>query len=99
MVRSEDIRKRHTAVWALALETSYLYRLGFVDKTLDVLVETKRNTQTGMLEGYSKNYIKVLLNGPDSLMGEIVPVKIDFMTLTHTIANSIRLINQVNQPD
>ncbi len=85
VVKHENIRRRRTAMWALALETSYLYRMGFVSRELDVLVETKRDYSTGMLEGYSNNYIKVLLNGHDNLMGEMVPVKIDFMTLTTTI--------------
>ena len=84
-VRHEDIVKRRTAAWVLALEASYLYRLKFVSKALPVLVETRRDRRTGMLEGYSDNYVKVIFNGPDSLMGAIADVRIDYMTLSTTV--------------
>ncbi len=42
----------------------------FLHKTLPVLVEGKRDRKTGLLKGFSKNYIPLLLNGPDELMGK-----------------------------
>ena len=89
-VRHEDIVKRRTAAWVLALEASYLYRLKFVSKALPVLVETRRDRRTGMLEGYSDNYVKVIFNGPDSLMGAIADVNIDYMTLSTTVGAIVR---------
>lgn len=81
-----EVKKRSTMMKVLALEASYLYRRKFIDRRLDVLVETKRERRSGMLEGYSDNYIKVLFAGPSDLMRTIVPVKIENMTLERTVA-------------
>lgn len=48
----------------------------FVGRTLDVLVET-RSARTGLLRGHTGNYIEVELDGDESLVGEIVPVRIE----------------------
>jgi len=80
-----EVKKRFTMMKVLTLEASYLYRRRFLDRRLDVLVESKREKRSGMLEGYSGNYIKVLFAGPSHLMRTIVPVKIEDMTLERTI--------------
>ena len=45
-------------------------------KTLDVLIEQKRDKKTDKLTGLSGNYIRVLLDGEDSLKNKIIPVLI-----------------------
>ncbi len=80
-VSYEEIRRRCTAMKVLALEASYLYRMKFMNKDLDVLVETRRDRHSGLLVGYSDNYIKVMCDGPARLMGRIVPVRLQGMTL------------------
>jgi len=40
----------------------------FIDKDVEVLVEAKRDKQSGLLVGYSDNYIKMLFAGDDALM-------------------------------
>lgn len=67
-----------------AIGTAYLYRQRFMGRTLDVLVETKRDRRTGLLTGYSDNYIKVMFEGPDSLARQIVPVKIKDINLIYS---------------
>jgi threonylcarbamoyladenosine tRNA methylthiotransferase MtaB len=42
-----------------------------------VLVENTRDRKTGKLCGYSDRYIKVLFDGPDDLMNEIVDVHVE----------------------
>ncbi len=48
----------------------------FIGKTLDVLIEQKRDKKTNKLSGLSDNYIRVLLDGEDSLKNRIIPVSI-----------------------
>jgi threonylcarbamoyladenosine tRNA methylthiotransferase MtaB len=75
-LKRKDLKKRYDAIKAAAMEASYRYRKAFEGKVADVLVETKRHRQTGMLQGYSGNYIKIIFIGPDDLSGRIVPVKV-----------------------
>lgn len=42
----------------------------FVGQKLDVVVEARRETKSGLLTGVSSNYLKVLIDGPDSLKNE-----------------------------
>lgn len=78
------LKGRYLELKTLASDASYIYRNSFLGKKVKVLAETKRDRLTGMLTGYSDNYIKVLLAGPDSLMEKIVPVKIDFVNMMYT---------------
>ncbi|MFQ6031398.1 MAG: tRNA (N(6)-L-threonylcarbamoyladenosine(37)-C(2))-methylthiotransferase MtaB [Candidatus Zixiibacteriota bacterium] len=48
----------------------------FIGKTLDVLIEQKRDKKTSKLSGLSGNYIRVLLDGEESLKNRIIPVSI-----------------------
>lgn len=77
-------RERYNELRDSALVSSYLYRSMFMGRTLEVLVETKRDNKTRLLTGYSDNYIKVLFGGPDELKGKIVPVEIVEVTETYT---------------
>lgn len=83
---ADDILKqRFQRMMAASITASYLYREMFLNKRLDVLVESKREKHSGRLIGYSDNYIKVMLGGPDTLMKRIVPVTIKELNLTHTL--------------
>ena len=53
--------------------TFYQRHLG---KTAQVLVECKRDTHTGLLKGFTKNYIPVLIEGDDDLRNQIVEVEL-----------------------
>ena len=81
----EVAKKRYYKLWVAALMTSYIYKSNFLGQTLEVLVETKKDRLSGLLTGYSNNYIKILFNGPDEAMKSIAPVRINGMTLMHTI--------------
>jgi threonylcarbamoyladenosine tRNA methylthiotransferase MtaB len=41
-----------------------------------VLVESRRDRETGMLKGYSENYIPVLFAGNDERMNQVVEVEV-----------------------
>ena len=79
------MKQRYHMLEAAALSASYLYRAKFLDKTLNILVETRRDKESGLLTGYSDNYIKVLFEGADELMKGIVPVRIKDVNLTKTL--------------
>ena len=46
----------------------------FLHKEAEVLLEDKRSI-CGRLQGYTDRYIKVLMDGPDSLKGKFVSFK------------------------
>lgn len=56
------------------------YRTRFLGRTLQCLVENKRDRESQKLVGISDNYIKVLFEGSDSLMEEFVPIQIENIT-------------------
>jgi len=78
-------RRRYHGLKTIAMMSSYIYRAGFMNKRLDVMVEAKRDRNTGSLTGYSDNYIKVIFNGPDELMGRVAQVRIGDVNLTYTM--------------
>ena len=84
-VPRDVLKKRFLALKVAAFETSYVYRARFLNEKLDVLVETGRDRYSGLLTGYTDNYIKVLFKGPDELMKKIAPVRIEDMTLLLTL--------------
>jgi threonylcarbamoyladenosine tRNA methylthiotransferase MtaB len=60
----------------LGRELALAFHQRYLEKSLSVLVEHERDRDTNLLAGYTGNYIRVLLEGDDTLMGEIVPVTI-----------------------
>ncbi|CAB5154897.1 tRNA t(6)A37-methylthiotransferase (EC [Olavius algarvensis associated proteobacterium Delta 3] len=46
-----------------------------IEKRLEVLIEEKRDPETGWLKGISSNYITTLIDGPDALKNRLVHVK------------------------
>ena len=69
------IADRKAALGSVASELALAFKQPFVGETVDVLVETTRD-RSGKLCGYTDRYLRVLFDGDDSLMGEIVPVVI-----------------------
>ncbi len=76
MVEKPIVKKRYDRMRAMAYEAAYAYRRRFLGEELKVLVETKRDRATGLLKGYSDNYIQVLFAGRDDLMKTVVSVKV-----------------------
>lgn len=83
-ITDDVLKKRFCELNVAALSASYIYRMKFLDRRLDVLVEGKRERQTGLLTGYSDNYIKVVFEGDDSLMKKIISVKVKEINLVYT---------------
>jgi threonylcarbamoyladenosine tRNA methylthiotransferase MtaB len=62
LLRVESLRKRRR-----------LYS-SFLKQTLQVLIEAKRDYSSGLLKGFSRNYIPVLVAGGEELIGEEITV-------------------------
>lgn len=68
------IETRAAALRALGARKRHAFAERFVGAEVDVLVESKRDRATGLLAGYSRNYLRVLFRGDDEAMGREVRV-------------------------
>lgn len=68
----EELRNRVRVLAAMAEDLRRRFWERFLGQPSEVLVETKRDRESGLLRGYTSNYIRVLLEGDDSLMGRRV---------------------------
>ncbi len=75
-IDSNQIKRRRRILKDIAEEVSYKYRRDFINRRVEGLVETRRDPKTSLLTGYTDTYIKFLLDGPDSLMGMLIPLKV-----------------------
>ncbi len=62
---------------ALGAQKADAFRRQAVGGTFEVLLEGRRDPDTGCLSGLTDTYIRVLIPGPDAAMGRIVPVRIE----------------------
>jgi threonylcarbamoyladenosine tRNA methylthiotransferase MtaB len=75
-VPSAVIKARCQALRELGEEKRKLFYQTFRGQNLKVLVESKKDRQSGMLRGYSENYIPVLLQGGDEHINQEVEVRV-----------------------
>ena len=75
-VPPQVVHKRSETMHALGKEKWRGFIQRFIGKRLYVLIENRRDKKTDMLTGLSDNYIRVLLDGDDSLKNRIVSVKV-----------------------
>ncbi len=76
-ISNEIVRRRKGILLDLSREFSFSYRKQFIGKVLSVLVESKPDTNTKLLKGYSGNYIPILFAGPRQLINQIVLVRVE----------------------
>ena len=73
----EHIKKvRALKLRQLSDEKRSRFYASYAGAILPVLVEKHRHKKTGLLRGVSRNYIPVLFDGPSSLAGQEVPVRV-----------------------
>jgi threonylcarbamoyladenosine tRNA methylthiotransferase MtaB len=75
-ITPEVIKARTSALRELSRSKRMAFLSRFIHRTVPVLVEQRRDRQTGLLVGMSENYMRVLADGPDTLMNSIVPMRI-----------------------
>lgn len=83
------IHDRFKRLQVEAEKSSRRYRRKFLGKTVEVLVEDKRDQKTNLLTGYSETYIKVLVKGSDKLKNKLVKVKVKNIEKHHTLGELI----------
>ena len=73
-VDPQTIKRRCEALRVLGRRKRTAFHERFIGQELEVLVEGKRDKLTGLLRGYSRNYIPVLIEGKDYLINREVTV-------------------------
>jgi len=67
----------------LAAELASDYHEQFVGRDVEVLVESRRSGKTNRLSGVTPRYVRVILDGPDAIMGRIVTARITSAAADH----------------
>ena len=75
-VPPQVIRARCHALRELGEKKRESFSRSFLGKSLKVLVESRRDRESGLLKGFSANYIPVLLSGGEELMNQEVSVEV-----------------------
>ena len=76
-VLSEVIQERAEELRLLGHEKRTEFYRRFLHSELEVLVETKRDPETRLLRGFSRNYVPVLFEGDDAWQRRRVTVKVE----------------------
>jgi len=72
-VREKDVRERSKKLFGLSLKMQEEFSRLFLGATLEILVERRKDNY---LTGLTDNYIRVVFNGPEHLVNEIIKVRI-----------------------
>jgi len=75
------------------------YASRFEDQVLEVIPEEfvhDGSEEEGLLTGYTDNYLKVVFEGPESLIGQLVKVKITQAGYPHSQGQFVRVLETVN---
>jgi len=75
-VAPSAIHERAAILRGLGQEKRSLFYESFLGRELEILVETSRDRETGMLKGVSRNYVPVLFGGTDCWKRSLVQVKV-----------------------
>ncbi len=81
-VKGDVKRERSEAVRVLGEEKNRAFKERYIGTVVDILVEEDRDDLTGLLKGYTGNYLKVLLDSDceeHSLVNEVVSVRLSGM--------------------
>jgi threonylcarbamoyladenosine tRNA methylthiotransferase MtaB len=74
-VPADEIKRRAARLRDLGEDRRRKFARRFVGNRLRVLIEETREPGSGQLRGYSRNYIKVLVSGPDQLKNHEIDVE------------------------
>lgn len=74
-VPEKIIRARSALLRELGGRKRRAFQQAFLGRRLKVLIESRRDRETGLLKGFARNYIPVLAEGPDSLMNREVEIE------------------------
>ncbi|MBM7556236.1 tRNA (N(6)-L-threonylcarbamoyladenosine(37)-C(2))-methylthiotransferase MtaB [Halanaerobacter jeridensis] len=75
-VHSRVKKQRSKKLREIAKKLAQQYREKFIGTRQQVLLEDRRDNQTGLLTGLTDNYLRVLVDASDELQGELVRVEL-----------------------
>ena len=78
MLREESVKKKAR------------FYSSFLQQTLQVLIEAKRDRNSGLLKGFSRNYIPVLVAGGNELVGKEISVRVTEVRENGVYAERVR---------
>jgi threonylcarbamoyladenosine tRNA methylthiotransferase MtaB len=70
------IKKRILQLTAISKTCALNYKKRFLNKDMDVLIEECSKENKEYWEGYTDNYIKVLVKSKQSLKNQLIPVRL-----------------------
>jgi threonylcarbamoyladenosine tRNA methylthiotransferase MtaB len=76
-VAPEEKARRNRILRQLSAQKSLAFQQTFIGHTLPLLVLEERDRVNGLLQGVSDNYLTIHFEGPDSLKGQIVEVRVE----------------------
>lgn len=84
-VQQKTIKARCEKMRQLGNEKKCVFYETIMGKTVEVLIESKRNKATGLLKGITSNYIPVHVVGEDDLFNTLVQVNIEKIIKNNTV--------------
>jgi tRNA A37 methylthiotransferase MiaB len=75
-VAAPVIRDRAALLRRLCRQKHATFVAGFDGARAEVLVEKVRDPRSGLLRGYTRNYTRAMVDGPNELRGRRVPVRL-----------------------
>lgn len=86
----QEIKKnRNAKLQKLAINKNLEFRKSQIGHELEVLVELARDKKTGLLKGFSDNYINILIDSDDKFKNQLVKTKIIEVTSDVTIGENL----------
>jgi threonylcarbamoyladenosine tRNA methylthiotransferase MtaB len=70
------IKERISRLKDIALDCSVAYRNKFLGKIMHVLIERQTKEDSGVWEGYTDNYIRVIFKSNLNLRNQVIAIKI-----------------------
>ena len=84
-VPQKTIKTRCEKMRRLGNEKKRIFYETFMGKTIEILIEGKRDNATGLLKGITSNYIPVHIAGKDDLFNTMVQVNIENIEKNNTV--------------
>lgn len=86
--------ERSKLVLEVANAGKFAFYQKFLNKEVDILVETCWQEEKSLYEGHTDNYIKVIYQGQSSDLGKIIRVKIDEVGRQHCYGRKVEIKNE-----
>jgi threonylcarbamoyladenosine tRNA methylthiotransferase MtaB len=84
-VPQKTIKARCEKIRRLGNEKKRIFYETFMGKTVEILIEGKKDKETGLLKGTTSNYIPIHVVGKDELFNTLVQIKIDKIEKNNTV--------------